>query len=53
MRESREKTATGTRGLTARRRHNSRRFVRDARRAASCYGSGTFWYSIWRGFRLA
>lgn len=30
--------------------HN-RRFIRDARPAAPCYGSGAYWYPIWRKLR--
>lgn len=32
---------------------DGRRFVRDARRAATSRDSGQFWYGIWRNLRAA
>ena len=32
---------------------DGRRFVRDARRAATSRDSGQFWYGIWRNLRTA
>ncbi len=32
---------------------DGRRFVRDARRAATSTESGRFWYGIWRNLRAA
>lgn len=49
-----EKTAAAAR--TAERARTTeiyRRFIRDARPAARSYGSGAFWYPIWRNLRRA
>lgn len=45
--------ARSTAGQTRRTMKHCRRFIRDARRSGTSYGSGTFWYRIWRNLRSA
>lgn len=40
-------------GQTRRSAKSFRRFIRDARRSGTSYGSGTFWYRIWRNLRAS
>ncbi|MCR4296184.1 MAG: hypothetical protein NUW21_11670 [Elusimicrobia bacterium] len=40
-------------GQTRRTTKHCRRFIRDARRSGVSYGSGTFWYRIWRNLRAS